>query len=557
MKRTTETKSVLRKAVAMALSFMMILPLIAHGGALFPSASAAECDCASVPVIYVHGHQPIYKTGENGEKIELFTDDDEALAAAVKEILPVFLKAVTLGTDGAWQEYSDRFLELFPPFVEDIAPNPDGTPRPGTGVDFSWTPASLSSNHRSMNANEYVFIYDYRVSLFDEAAKLNDYIEAVKEKTGHDKVVLMSRCGGTNLAAAYLSVYQKPIGYSGIKKVIFLSGNLLGADFMDAILSGTARFNSEAFYRWLKSYDLADMVGEEIAGYLYTALDAIEATAGGTEGVCELLNRLYEKIKDTTLAPFLKACWGVNAGFVAFVNDHYEQYKSYIFSEEGDLEKYAAVIGYLDRYHYDVQEHTEEDLLAMRAAGVEVDTVVYYGDQAYPLTESASLTSDTVTSVADQSYGGTASALTGTLSPDYIAARQNEGKGKYISADRQIDASTGLLPDTTWYVKNAHHVFHHGAIDRFLMVLARTDGITVDTLSAWPQFLNYDGETQTFAPLAEQNGSDTDWNGMEEQAQKTGITNLLRLLIDFFQRLIDRFMELVNHPERIFGFLQG
>ena len=276
-------------------------------------------------------------------------------------------------------------------------------------------------------------------------------------------------------------------------------------------------------------------------------LDSLEATAG-TDGICKLLDRLYNKMKDDLIAPFLKVWYGVNAGFVAFVDDNYEQYKSYIFNEEGDLEKYAAVLEYLDRYHYEVQEKTEEDLLAMKAAGVEVDTVVYYGNQTFPFTESASLTSDTVTAVADQSFGGTASALMGTLSDSYIAEREAAGFGKYISPDKQIDASTGLFPETTWYVKNANHIFHHGAINSFLMAIARTENATVDTVAGYPQFLNYDPDAQVFSPLEATNASDTDWQGMEHDAQSHGVTNLLRLIIEFMQKLLDKIVAFFNDP---------
>ncbi|MBQ7637622.1 MAG: hypothetical protein IJS90_01810 [Clostridia bacterium] len=528
----------MKKTLSIILAALMLLSTFAF------AANAAECGCEYTPIVYVMGHQPIYKTDENGNRVEFFTDDDDEVNAAIEEIVPLFAKAI-VGGDEAWDEYCDSFMEKFSVFFDDITVNPDGTVKEGTGVDFYWNENTVGTEHG--RNHYYSYAYDYRLSLFDIAEDFNDFVETVKARTGHDKVIFMSRCGGTNLVATYLHEYQKPLNYSGVEKVIWLCGNLLGVDFIEALFSGNIKFNSEAFYRWTKNYNIEEYVGEKIAEYIYLTLDMIEDTVTETDTVCAALDRIYAKLKDKLIAPFLKVYHALNAGIVAFVNDGYEDFRKYVFSEEGDIEKYATILEYLDRYHYEVQLNTEEDLLEMKEAGVEIDTITYYGDQTYPFMESASLASDRIAGVSDQSYGGTASNVTGTLSDAYIEKQKALGFEKYISPDKQIDASTGLFPDTTWYVKNARHSFHHNAQLLFLLEIARTKNATVDNVRGYQQFMTYDFDNQYFSPMQEHNPTDVDWAAYEEDAND-GIYNFIKKISEFLKSLI---LFLMNTISRI------
>ena len=506
--------------------------------------AAGSCNCGYTPIIYIKGQQTIYKTLPDGTKVAYGSDDDEQVEAATKELLQVFAK--TLVTQD-WDAYAKRGLELLVPLVECISYDENGNVDPNTGIEWSWTPASVSASH-SYHGAYYTYEYDYRLPLQTLVEDLHAYIETVKAKTGHDKIIIASRCGGTNLAEEYLYKYEIPTGYADLEKVLFVCGNLLGSDFVEAIFSGNVKINSEAAYRFLKSYnhiDIAEMIGEPLADYLYAALDMLEQTYG-TDMLYIVVNDLYNKLKDNFFAPFLKAYHGINPGTVTFINEHYEEYKDYVFQEEGDKEKYADRIAELDDYHYNVQVKTEEILQDAKAHGVEVDTVAYYGDQTYPLMDSASLASDRIAAVKDQGYGTVVSTVTGTLSDKYIAEREALGFGKYISPDKQVDASTGLFPDTTWYLKNGEHHFaaYGGVFDRMVCDICRQKNITVDTDPRYPQFINFIEDQAVIVPAKEKNDNDKNWAQYEEDASKgvetfTGkMKALLQKVIDFFKGLI-------------------
>lgn len=522
-----------KKAFALILSFILVF------SSLFALTAGADdrCDCGFTPIVCLHGHQDLYKFDGNGGAVKFGSDDDEMLDAAIDELVPLFAKALVTQN---WDEYCDRLVELITPIYEPIAGDENFNLPENTGPLWSWTPDDVTPWHSEQYAH-YDYEYDHRIPLQDVADDLHEYIEVIKEKTGHDKVILISRCAGTNLLQAYLYKYERPNGYSDLEKVMFICGNTYGADFAEALFSGNVKINSEAAYRWLKSYNISDYIGEELAYYLYAVLDMLEQTYAD-RALYAAVNMIYGKIKDRGISRILKLFHGITPGFVAFVYENYDDYKNYIFQEPGDKEKYACAISKFDEFH-DIQLATEDMLKEMTAAGIETDTVAYYGDQTYPIMPSASLASDRVSSVADQSFGATASSVTGVLSDDYINSRIALGLGGYISPDRQIDASTCLFPDTTWFLKNGKHQFYGygGVFDRLFFDIGRQKNMTVRTDPRYPQFLNFNEAENDWesaiVPAKEHNDNDFDWAAIDYD-RRHGILNFFKMLFELFKKLI-------------------
>ena len=94
---------------------------------------------------------------------------------------------------------------------------------------------------------------------------------------------------------------------------------------------------------------------------------------------------------------------------------------------------------------------------SIKKAGVNLGIMAKYGSQMIPVTESSAMISDQIASVYRASYGATTSTVYEPLSDDYIAGRIEKGLGRYISPDKQIDASTCMFPDNTWFYKGATH----------------------------------------------------------------------------------------------------
>ena len=80
-----------------------------------------------------------------------------------------------------------------------------------------------------------------------------------------------------------------------------------------------------------------------------------------------------------------------------------------------------------------------------------------YGVQMIPTCESADLVGDQIASLYRSTFGATTSTVLTTLSDEYIEKQTNAGLGKYISPDKQVDASTCFWPDNTWFIKGVTH----------------------------------------------------------------------------------------------------
>ena len=514
----------MKKALSVLLAALMLLPCVG----LF--SSAAE----TVVNIYMIGSQEIYKFNEDGTKTEIF-DDGDYLTSLLPNLISPALKGITTGD---WTEYADTVLDGIMPAFDGYTPNPDGTMPENTGIAWSWTYETLENklvfSRNGANLCAYYFQPDVRYSPLVIADQLNEYIEAVKRKTGAAKINLMSRCEGCSVALAYLMKYEQPKGFSGINSFVMLDGAMNGIGYMDALFSGNVVLPNETVARWARTYQLDELTVEEgstMDKLIAFARDLVQMLYE-THSLSVLtmpVQSLYDQLKDNTIQPIIKAWWGVSLTHVSCVNAHFEDYLKYIFNEPGDAEKYANIIALAKDFHYNVQLRMDELVLDMVNKGVPVNIIGEYGFQQYPLYADANLVGEHQTGLREQAFGPTVSAVDGALSDKYINIRVSEGKEKYISPDKQIDASTCLLPDNTWFIKNVDHSYTD-AVHSLVLALINNPACTVDTLGEYGQFNNAKDRTY-LEPLQEVNANDVQWNAAEPGAAGENVLSTLGALL--------------------------
>ncbi|MBQ4366022.1 MAG: hypothetical protein II804_07125, partial [Clostridia bacterium] len=135
--------------------------------------------------------------------------------------------------------------------------------------------------------------------------------------------------------------------------------------------------------------------------------------------------------------------------------------------------------------------------------------------QIVPTCASSDAVSDQYASVKNSSFGATTSTIYGTLPDDYIAAREAEGKGRYISPDRQVDASTCLFPDYTWFTKGARHGDWTRTENELMYTVTTADRqLTIDDFDL-TQFMVYDTETKVMVPMTAENCHTEYWTADE------------------------------------------
>ncbi|MBR5410275.1 MAG: hypothetical protein IK104_06345 [Clostridia bacterium] len=477
----------------------LLLALLLAATSLSVSFASNEQPEDPVPVIYVIGRTAIYDDPASPDRRTLAKAGSDEIEAAVKEALPYAAKAVLFGQ---WDEYADETYGLLMQFFDGYALDENGNVANSSGNDFHWSEETLPRDYQSDNPYTYRFEYDARLSPLEVADQLNDFIEAVKRVTGKDKVSIIGRCLGACVMMAYLYKYQEGVGFTGVENVCFYDSSFHGIEMLEAAMSGSVTIEADAASAFLDGYDLE--TGEEALDVILPlTLTMLEETYG-MELTVEFLEKFYENIKYSLFRRFLMSSLGTAPGYWSMVYEGYDDAKAYLFCDEGDDVKYAGLIAKLDDYRENVQLRGDEILAGMEAAGVGVGVVCKYGFRGYPVYEGASELSDGVTGLKKQSFGATVSTIDGTLGKSYIAAKQAEGLGDYISPDRQIDASTCRFADSTWFIKNYEHNPFWDCVNPLLVSICRKEGFNVKDDPRFPQFM-YLESSSSVVPMTEEN----------------------------------------------------
>ena len=127
--------------------------------------------------------------------------------------------------------------------------------------------------------------------------------------------------------------------------------------------------------------------------------------------------------------------------------------------------------------------------------------------------------------------------------------------GKRLSPDKQIDASTCMFPDQTWFIKNLRHSYENTAIESLIDVIAHTDDVTVDTLEAYPQFLNANESLSAVTPAQAVNANDIDWAALEPpQMNEKG--EFIMGIISFFAKIAAFLNRVIRAIKDLFGAIR-
>ena len=529
----------MRKSIRICVSLLLTLALLVP---MFVMPGFAE---TNAPVINIEGVRNVEVWLPDGTHYDPAGEKADAIVEeAIQELASAFVKAYITND---YDEWSRLALEKLTPIYDEIRPAPDGSLPEGTGPYLADViPESLDKLPSPQQVgNYYGYAWDYRKSPLDEADALHAYIQAVKSKTGADKVVIVSRCGSTSLGAAYLYKY----GVADIKKMVFACQTTLGAPYIDAVLTGNVEVPASALYYYLAKNDPLSSMDERINRFIKSMLYAANLN-GSAEELIPVVMGVYEKIKDSFLAPFLRSYYGIGGNYVAMVCEHYEEYRDYLFPTEELKEEYAAIIAKADEYHYNVQMKLRRLFTDAEEAGVPIYILAFYGEPCtYPVSAHSVMVGDELMDLNMQSMGATVPCYTETLPDLYVEARQAQGLGRYISPDRQVDASTCLLREHTWFIKNMRHQFFLSDLHNFIRMLAWTDDMSVTSDPAYPQFLTVVGDHAGLAPAEEVNENDLDPASLQPETE--GAVGFFARcaasaakIIGFFARIIQKIRSL-------------
>lgn len=528
------------------LSFFMVLVLIFT--LTLPAYADWSDSQSQIPVILISGDgDSIYDAQGNevfrfSKIVSMLTsiDGEAAKESALNVVQPMLL-------EGLLRDDWDNFYAVLEKEITEIFAkcrlDENGEVSDGSGI--SQERKDYMANARVTDAKQgkgyyglydYRFWYDWRLDPLVIADEFNAYIKDIKKATGAPKVAIVTRCLGTSVVMAYIAKY----GLEDIHGIGFNGSVANGAEILSETISGKFRVDGKAVSRLLKDVDALGWldIDEFITSTVDLAVNSgiVDGAIGVTEAI--LYNKLVEGM---TSALALSTFFTWPSYWSAVTTEDYDDAIHYVFGPEGSEKRtqYAGLIAKLDNYNEVVRKNVPELFKSIKQSGANVGVISKYGYQIVPVIESSDAVADQFASVTRSSFGATTSKVHNTLSDEYIVQRVTEGKGKYISPDKQIDASTCIYPDYTWFTKGSSHSNWSLCENNLMHIVATADRqLTVDDFE-YTQFMVFNKETGLMEPMTKDNNDTTNWPDEEPTTILGKIKLFFETLKDWFRQLID------------------
>lgn len=552
----------MKKAISVILCLVMIFALTVPAFADYAEIKET-CDD---PVIYIAGDSGALYYDNDTKKFcidqasNLLKDGEGDTKKKIYEstaniLLPFILEGISLNKwDNYYAAVEKEIGELFAPVRLDENGNVPETSDCGIGKAaeadrIKKMTTDLADANGKYGEETYLYNYDWRLDPIELADDLNEYIEGVKKATGHSKVSIVCKCLGTNVMLAYVNKY----GTESLKGVGIGVSTSNGADFLSGAISGDFTIDGSGLAR----------LGRELAVTKdFTVHPLILATIEllANTGVIDTLTAtarklLYAKIEYGIISALATSTMMTFPCYWALVTpEDFEDGLDYAFGKEGSEKRkqYAGLIEKITVYNETIKKHTYEIMEKIKAPdkdGNSANLVIVskYGTQMIPCIKDEGVLADNYVSVVKSSFGATTSTIYDTLSDEYIAKRVAEGKGKYISPDKKIDASTCLFPDYTWFIKNCEHGNYPYEERRMVLAVIDAEKQLTPNDFKYSQFSVFDYPSDTIYKMTEENCNTAYWNADRElehpQTPAQRLASLLRSLLNWFKVLFQSLTE--------------
>ncbi len=533
----------MKKAISLFLSLLLTFAVMA------PVASAVGEE--NLPIIYIRGNgETIYDGDGNVLALgisDIFSnvangdfDKETVVETCANIMLPMLTEGLMFDE---WDNYGKAVYEELKPLFKGSEIDENGNPINGSGIAQSRIDASEAEAERdtvNYGLYDYNFMYDWRLSPYDHVDRLHKYVLKVLETTDKDKVNIHVACLGGGLLMAYLEKY----GHEGLIKNVMLNEVLSnGATIISETFSGQIEFDAKQIERYLAQMTYCSEIGmpggfglsdllNEIVFKTIDLFNQVTVTDIALDTVEDLYDRLYK-----ALVPALCHATGLATVvnyWTCVSKEDFNAALNLIYGEDGSelRTKYAGLIEKIVYY----RDHCtlKLDKLYEKCENeyeIHIGFVARYGYMNPPITKGADKLSDFLVSLDAATMGATCAKIGSTLSEDYIAQRVEEGKGDYISPDRQVDLSTALYPDRTWVIKNAHHSFTTVSDNITLSFLQGTN-YSIHSEGAYPQFSVFFETEGRLEPMTAENSADYEWISLPEEkpTTQTILASLMRFL---------------------------
>lgn len=450
-----------------------------------PVFATEKCGCGFSPVIYVGplGCTPIVRDAGSENEQQLWKTDTAFLLDNLKKELPRIGKALLTGST---ETLGDALVEFVNASFSDLALDSEGKSK----MNVTTPELNVPEGSRHSVDSDYYFDYDFRLDPFEHADRLHDFIEQVKELTGHDSVKL--KC--SSMGGVVLSAYLEKYGCEGLDVIICRCCPLWGTAVAGEAFCGRLELNATALARYGEDaipFLETGFADDFIEGILYQIIETLRFS-GVLSGICALGGRLIDELGERIFNEALIPVFGTLPGIWSFVPEEYfeDAVKFMKLPEEGGL--HDKVYSYRT-----AMANIAENLNAAKSNGTSVCLICGYNVQRTPLVTLWRSTSDGTVDTKYASLGATCAQTKEFLPDEYLKTADS----RYLSPDGMIDASSCALPDNTWFVRNWLHCNGNAGIDGLFSKVMTAENPSTDSFDEYPQFLEADDDADTVYPV--------------------------------------------------------
>ncbi len=291
----------------------------------------------------------------------------------------------------------------------------------------------------------YFFTYFSFENMDTVTERLYSLIQTVKEETGYDKVNIVPISQGGTICNSLLETYKDQGIFDDLNRIVYVIPALDGSYTLGDIYYYGLLDDDEALYNYM--FPLLLEGDQEWLGYLINTLIKIFPK--------EVLNNVLDIAVDILIEEYLEystMMWGL------MPSEYYPELRERYLMDEDN----AILVEQTDRY-YQAQLNREENILTALEHGVEVFDIVNYNDALYPICDNWNkCQADGIIQLESTSIGAYGIGVDVQLPEGYVQQNTNPTCSDpenhvHIDPYNLIDASTGLLPDTTFYFYNGDH----------------------------------------------------------------------------------------------------
>ena len=472
----------MKKILAIILSLIMLLPLFSLAAS---AAQYSDIPCVIVPgigqsrawLVDKNGH---YVLNGNGEKIHCFPGNFDIQKILSDVAAPLAMSVSTHSDAGLSDALCKALDNAF------YMNKTDDNAVPCGYVEVETYPHSIAECTEDQRQyifdcipmqdlgetigfeNMYYYAYNSFGNALDMIEGLYKYIQLVKRQTGKDKVNIIPISMGGAIFNGLMELH--PEVADDLHRIIFVVPALNGSLIVSDIDQKQLTFLN-ADYLYSEFFD--GILDETTASAIEVAIRVLPK---------DVLMSTLNKAVDMLIKDVFANCTGL---WMLVPNDQYAKCVQMTLSDSSK----AEVRRQTDIYH-NAQSNSNKNILAFKSRGVEIFDVLGYDVPLYNVGNSWNTqNADGVIHTYSTSMGAYMANVGETLPADYVqknpyasvsgvqgiqsingsikrlfsspsaptALQCSDPTHNHISPDRVVDASTGLLPDHTFYFDNQAH----------------------------------------------------------------------------------------------------